>query len=77
MLRHPILVTEMVTRKHGIHISPQLSRNEEGEYKDWWFYLYPRLDGCRIKFFPDEIGSGLSFEKMLDIALQEALTLIK
>lgn len=61
---------------HKIHIEPQLSRNSQEEYKDWWFYLYPNLSGGRIKFFPSEIGEGLSYEKALEIGLQEALKLI-
>ena len=70
------LLQKWLREVHNIHIEPQLSRNSQEEYKDWWFYLYPNLSGGRIKFFPSEIGEGLSYEKALEIGLQEALKLI-
>jgi hypothetical protein len=60
---------------HKIHIELQLSRNEDEEYNDWWFYLYSN-NGGRCKYFPCEIGEGLSYEEALEIGLQTALNTI-
>lgn len=70
------LLKRWLRQVHKIHIEPQLSRNKNEEYKDWWFYLYPKLSGGRIKFYPSEIGEGLSYEQALEEGLQEALILI-
>jgi hypothetical protein len=64
-------------RDRGIHIEPQFSRNADDSGYEWWFYLYPRLGGGRIKFFTHEIGEGLDYEGALEIGLQEGLKLVK
>ena len=69
-------VVQAWLRGKGIHIEPQFSLNEEGTNYEWWFYLYPRIGGGRIKFFPHEIGEGLDYEGALEIGLQEGLKLI-
>lgn len=72
------LLTKWLREKHNIHIELQLSRNSKEEYIDWWFYLYPNIKGGgRVKFFPHEIGEGLTFEEATEQGLQEALKLIQ
>lgn len=64
-------------RGKGIHIEPQFSRNSTDSGYEWWFYLYPKMpSGGRIKFFPHEIGEGLTYEGALEVGLQEGLKLI-
>lgn len=71
------LLQKWLREKYNIHIELHLSRDYDEEYNDWWFYLYPNVKGGgRIKFFPDEIGYGLSFEDVLEKGLQEALKLL-
>lgn len=72
----PQSVVQAWLRGKGIHIEPQFSRNSTDSGYEWWFYLYPRLGGGRIKFFPHEIGEGLTYEGALEIGLQEGLKLI-
>lgn len=66
--------------KFGIHIEMQLSRNENEEYEDWWFYLYSDIKkgGGRSKYFPGEdVPEGSSYEEAYEIGLREGLRKLK
>lgn len=72
------LLQRLLRERYNIHIEPQYSRTEKGDGFEWWFYLYPKLYGGRIKYFPgDDIPEGLDYEGALDEGLKAALTLLK
>ncbi|MGK2861904.1 MAG: hypothetical protein ACSLE0_08220 [Chitinophagaceae bacterium] len=72
------LLQKWLREKHNIHIEPQYSFKYKSSEIEWWFYIYPKIGGGgRIKYFPQEIGENLSYEKALEKGLEEALKLIK